>query len=211
MKSLCCRKIKERLENELWRRSPTSQLILQPFRRFTYVTAHSPILPSLYLRHSSCSNPCVALPTSQLILQPFRHFTYVTPHSPTLPSLYLGHSSFPNPSVTSPTSQLILQPFFFFFYSTGSSPTSPGEPPWPLTRNIALEPLCFLLEMRNAFPAFSGFGKQNKVLHHQHHHQCFAQGQVLHCKLRHQGCNSAQRQIFHCNLRNLGCSFTRDE
>ena len=23
-----------------------------------------------------------------------------------------------------------------------------------------------------------------------HHHQCSAQGQVLHCKLRHQGCNS---------------------
>ena len=36
-------------------------------------------------------------------------------------------------------------------------------------------------------------------------------GQVLHCKLRHQGCNSAQRQVFHCKLRNLGCSFTRDE
>ena len=31
---------------------PTSQLILQPFRRFTYVTAHSPTLPLLHLRHS---------------------------------------------------------------------------------------------------------------------------------------------------------------
>ena len=39
----------------------------------------------------------------------------------------------------------------------------------------------------------------------------FDQGQVLHCKLRHQGCNSAQRQIFNCKLRNLGCNFTRDE
>ena len=29
----------------------TSQLIFQPFRRFTYVTAHSPILLSLLLRH----------------------------------------------------------------------------------------------------------------------------------------------------------------
>ena len=37
-----------------------------------------------------------------------------------------------------------------------------------------------------------------------YHHQCSAQGQVLHCKLRHQGCNSAQRQVFHCKLRNLG-------
>ena len=40
-----------------------------------------------------------------------------------------------------------------------------------------------------------------------YHHQCSAQGQGLHCKLRHQGCNSAQRHVFHCKLRNLGCSF----
>ena len=31
--------------------SPTSQLILQPFRRFTYVKAHSPTLLSFLLRH----------------------------------------------------------------------------------------------------------------------------------------------------------------
>ena len=31
--------------------SPTSQLILQPFRRFTYITARSPTLLSLLLRH----------------------------------------------------------------------------------------------------------------------------------------------------------------
>ena len=37
--------------------SPTSQLILQTFRRFIYVTAHSSTLQSLYLRH--------------------RHFTYI--------------------------------------------------------------------------------------------------------------------------------------
>ena len=87
---------------------PTSQLNLQPFRYFTYVTAHSPTLlsllirhsahsptfPSLYLRHSSFSNPSVALPTSQLILQPFRCFTYVTAHSPTLFSLLLRHRIF---------------------------------------------------------------------------------------------------------------------
>ena len=105
---------------------PTSQLILQPFRRFTYVTAHSTALPLLHLRH--------------------RHFTYVTARSPNLPPLYLHHSSFSNPSVASPTSQLILQPFRRFFYATvhsttllkpfrsftyvtGTSHTSPGEPP----------------------------------------------------------------------------------
>ena len=56
--------------------SPTSQLILilQAFRHFTYVTSHSPTLPSHYLRHNSFSNPSVASPTSQLILQPFFRF-----------------------------------------------------------------------------------------------------------------------------------------
>ena len=46
--------------------SPTSQLILQPFPRFIYVTAHSPILPLLLLRHSSFSNPSFTSPTSQV-------------------------------------------------------------------------------------------------------------------------------------------------
>ena len=91
--------------------------------RFTYVTAHSPTLPPLYLRHSSFSNPSVASPTSQLILQPFRRFTYVTAHSPTLPPFYLRHSSFSNSSVASPTSQLILQPVRCFTYVTIHSPT----------------------------------------------------------------------------------------
>ena len=60
--------------------SPTSQLILilQAFRHFTYVTAHSPTLPSLYLRHISFSNRSVASPTSQLILHPFFRLSYVT-------------------------------------------------------------------------------------------------------------------------------------
>ena len=102
--------------------SPTSQLILQPFPRITYVKAHSPTLPSLHLRHSSFSNPAfasptsqdelcsfsklsVTSPTSQLILQPFPRFTYDTAHSPTLPLLHLRHSSFSNPSFASPASQ----------------------------------------------------------------------------------------------------------
>ena len=106
--------------------------------------AYSPTFPSLHLRHSSFSNPSVALTTSQLIFQPFRCFTYVTTHFPTFLSLLLRHrlftyvtwraaplrhSSFSNSSVASPTSQLILQSFFSFSYVTGSSSTSPGEPP----------------------------------------------------------------------------------
>ena len=103
----------ERLKNELCSlsnlsvTSPTSQLILQPFRRLTYVTAHCPTLPLLHLRHSSFS----------------------IPHSSTFPSLHLRYSSFSNPSAALPTSQLILQPFFRLSYVTGSSLTSPGEPP----------------------------------------------------------------------------------
>ena len=94
------------------------------YHHFTYVTTHSPTLPSLYIHHSSFSNFPVASPTSQLILQPFHRFTYVTYHSPTLPSLYLRHI-FSNPSVASPTSQLILQPFRRFTYVTYHSPTLP--------------------------------------------------------------------------------------
>ena len=108
---------------------PTSHLILQPFRRFTDVTAHSPTLYLLHLRHSSFPNPSGASPTSRFILQPFRCFTYVTAHSPILSLLHLRHSSFSNPFVASPTSQLILQAFFCFPYVIGSSLTPPGEAP----------------------------------------------------------------------------------
>ena len=123
--------VTERLENELWRWWSDGKvrewvLILQSFHRFTYDTAHSPMTsahsptcPSLHQRHSSFSNPSVALATSQLILQwaqlilqPFRLFTNVTAHSPILPSLYLRHSSFSNelcsfsnPSFASPMPQ----------------------------------------------------------------------------------------------------------
>ena len=65
----------------------TSQLILKPFRCFTYVIGTSP--------------------TSQLILQSFRRFIYATVHSTTLPPHHLRHRSFYNPSVASPTSQAL--------------------------------------------------------------------------------------------------------
>ena len=62
-----------------------NELILQHFRHFTYITAHSPTLLSLYLRHSSFFNPSVASPTSQLIHQPIFCFSYVTGSSLTSP------------------------------------------------------------------------------------------------------------------------------
>ena len=72
-------KAREGVENELWHRWSDwkvgewaelivvviAELILQPFRHFTYVTVHSPTLPSFYIRHSSFSNPSFASPTSQ--------------------------------------------------------------------------------------------------------------------------------------------------
>ena len=102
-------------------------------------TTHSPTLPSLYLRHSSFSNPSVASPTSQLILQHFFRFSYVTGssltspgessmkfafsseesqhkiciisvHSPTFPSLHLRHNSFSNPSITLPSHSSFYNP-----------------------------------------------------------------------------------------------------
>ena len=148
-------KLMEGLENELWHRwsdrkvGESAELILQPFRHFTYITTHSPTFPSVYLHHSSFSNPSAASPTTQFILQPFFCFSYVTSsslnspgeppmrnrpipkilmssaHSPTFPSLHPRHNSFSNPSVTSPTSQLILQPFRRFTYVTAHSPTLP--------------------------------------------------------------------------------------
>ena len=63
-----------------------AELILQPFRHFTYVTAHSPTLSSLYLRHNSFSNSSVVSPTSQFILQSFFRFYYITGSSLTSPS-----------------------------------------------------------------------------------------------------------------------------
>ena len=53
--------------------SPTLQLILQPFRCLSYVTAHCPTLPFVLLRQSSFSNPSFAFPTSQALH--LRHLT----------------------------------------------------------------------------------------------------------------------------------------
>ena len=104
-------------------------------RHSTYVTTHSPTLPSLYLRHSSFSNSSVASPTSQFILQPFFRFSCLTSSSLNSPGesprneneLCYDYNyelcTFSNFSVTSPTSQLILQPFRRFTYVTAHSPT----------------------------------------------------------------------------------------
>ena len=96
--------------------SPTSQLILQPFHHFAYITAHSTALPLLHLRH--------------------RHFTYVTALSPTLLFMPLWRCLiypwwFCNLQWLRPA-QLILQPFRCFTYVIGTSPTS----------QLILQPFC---------------------------------------------------------------------
>ena len=101
--------------------SPTSQLILQPFRPITYVRARSPTLPLLHLRHSSFSNPSFAFPTSQALH--LRHLASRSAHSPTFSPLHLRHNSFSNPSVALLTLQLVLQAFRCFTYVTAHSPT----------------------------------------------------------------------------------------
>ena len=172
--------VKERLENELCydynyelcsfsnlsTTSPTSQLILQPFHRFTYVTAHSPTLPLLHLSHCSFSNLSVALPTSQLILQPFRCFTYVTAHSPTLPLLHLSHSSFSNLSVALPTSQLILQPFRCFIYVTAHSPT--------LLSLLLRHRIFTYVTWRAAHATENAIWRLSHLLHHTSNSPCIA-------------------------------------
>ena len=107
-----------------------AELILQPFCHFTYITAHSSTLPSLYLCHSSFTNLSVASPISQLILQPFFCFSYVTGSSFTS----LGKPSMNLPLVvlhclllfTNILAELILQPFCHFTYITAHSSTLPS-------------------------------------------------------------------------------------
>ena len=96
-----------------------SQLILQSFRCFTYLTRraahaaapHSPTLSSLHVRHRSFYNHSVASPTSQLILQLFCCFTYVTGTSHTSPG---------EPPMLQ---RLIFQPFRPFTYVIAHSTT----------------------------------------------------------------------------------------
>ena len=63
--------------------SPTSQLILQPFRRFTYVTTHSPALLSLLLRHRfSLTSPGEPpMISCQSLCTFFRHLLYTELYS----------------------------------------------------------------------------------------------------------------------------------
>ena len=126
-------KATEGLENELWCRWRDvkvgewaelrviiiAELILQPFCHFTYVTAHSPTLPSLYLRHRSFSNPSVASTTSQLILQSFFRFSYVTISSLNSP----GEPPVPNcPDLAGPRSRPYISRKKNQLYSLGSKP-----------------------------------------------------------------------------------------
>ena len=110
--------------------SPRSHIIVQPFRRFTYVTAHSPSLPLLHLRHSSFSNRSFASPTSQALhLRHLASRPWLTSEeigSPDVGSyLCKGQSSFSKLSghITYVTAHSQL--FSSFTYVTTHSPTPP--------------------------------------------------------------------------------------
>ena len=124
-------KATEGLENELWGRWSDKGWRMSRAHSYSHSRAHSPIFPSLHLRHSAVSNPSFASPRHRL-------FTWLAAHDK-FPNVCLTiewklrESSQleipPNPSIASPMSQLIFQPFFRFSYVTGFSLTSPGEPP----------------------------------------------------------------------------------
>ena len=108
----------------------TSQLILQPFRCFTYVSSFSnpslssPTSQALHLRHLA-SRPCVFShpvgPSSIPVRVNFLVEVFL--NRITFPSLHLRHNSFSNSPVALRTSQLIFQPFRCFTYVTAHSPT----------------------------------------------------------------------------------------
>ena len=96
--------------------SPMSQLIVQPFFLFSYVTGSSLTSPG--------EPPMVRL--KKFTLQ--RSFDYFkglmsSAHSPTFPSLHVRHRSFSNLPVALPTSQLNLQTFRCLTYVTVHSQT----------------------------------------------------------------------------------------
>ena len=100
-------------------------LNISSIRVFDQIPVHSPTFPSLHLRHSSLSNPSVAL---------LRHSSFSNPSV-----ALLRHSSFSNPSVASPTPQFIIQHFFRFSYVRSSSLNSSGElPMWAIFPDICL-------------------------------------------------------------------------
>ena len=108
-----------------------AELILQPFRHLTYVTAHFPTLTSLYLRHSSFSKPSVASPTSQLILRHFFRFSYVTGSSPDEPPMSHTHSNKGDMSRMIMIAKCIRGPGRFKFswhlsYRWGKTPKKPS-------------------------------------------------------------------------------------
>ena len=95
--------------------SPTSKLVLQPFRRFTYVKGHSiqPFRCFSYVAGTSRTSPGEPPMAFYQVYSIFALFSNPSSlhlrqnHSVTFPPLHLRQSSFYNPSVASPTSQAL--------------------------------------------------------------------------------------------------------
>ena len=81
--------------SNLYITSPMSQLILQPFCHFTYVTAHSPTLLLPHLCSRSFSNPSFASPTSQAL-----HLNHLASRPCSIPSVNLLIKMYPVKQLT---------------------------------------------------------------------------------------------------------------
>ena len=109
--------------------SPTSQLILQPFRRFTYVTAHSKTLPFFHLCH--------------------RHFTYLTWQAAHDARIHISAATeLERDTVPSPTLDRLYSPGkpLYLFDKADRTPgpvwtrSNEGKSPPPPTLGIGLWP-----------------------------------------------------------------------
>ena len=146
--------------------SPTSQLILQPFRRFTYVTAHSPTLPLLHLRHSSFSNPSFASPTSL--------------------ALHLRHlASRPCPIVLTRLGGSCFKPYTSRKCIGYSRESNPGLLGWQsdVLTTIPKRRSLYIVIVRVFCP------RADASLHAQEPRLQFCRRQVFHRKLKNQGCS----------------------
>ena len=152
------------------------QLNLQPFRHFTYVTAHSPTLPSLYLRHSSFSDHSVASPTSQFILQPFFRFSYVTSSSlntRSLPFLIVRAIKCASVFCHFRTQKLTVK-FTLYLFHIDSSAQSPTFPSLHLRQNsfpdpsVALPTSQLILQPFRPFTYVTAHSPTLPLLHMRH-------------------------------------------
>ena len=171
-----------------------ARLILQPFRRFTYVTGHSPTVPLFHQRHSLFSNPSFTSPTSQALhlrhlascpCYEYRSILLCARTRKVFTTLAIPAVAFKE------TTNCPLFPYSFKYFRGKILLTHQTDHKAALPRKLT--------KYWFYWPAIHLYLSSS---------QCSAQGQVFHWKLRLQFCHP--KQFFHHQLRYQGCSFTRD-